>query len=351
MTTDPFSTVATELPRDRYGRPLITPPDGGDPVAYQRVTTFVGALEDTYHLSVWSQTMVVLGMARRQDLVLAASAITDPKDQFQKRTLKGLAKQAIDASGGGAAAGIGTALHAFSERADEGTLNLDDVPEAYRADMEAYSKVTRIFKPLDMEGFCVVDNLRVGGSYDRIYVVDAAGLADYEAEHGELYYPDASKVQVGDTFIGDLKTGSNVDFGMGKIAQQLAVYANAEKYDHTLGTRSPLPGNPSKKWGVVIHLPAGSGAARLLWVDLAAGWEAATTLSVGVHAYRKRRDLAKEFASARVAPTLAPNLVEQIKAAPSYEALKALYAANSERWTPGLTALAKDRTAELKAAA
>lgn len=350
MTADPFATVATELPRDRWGRPLITPPDGqGEPVAYQRVTTFVGALEDTYHLSVWKQTMVVLGMARRPDLSLAASVINNPKDQFQKRTLKSLAKQAFDASGGGAAAGIGTALHSYSELADMGTLDLNTVPETYRADLEVYIQIMRLFKPVAMEGFCVVDDLLVGGSYDRILAVDADGLAEYEAANGPLYYPDGTKVLAGDTMIGDLKTGSDVMLGMGKIAQQLGTYANALDYDHTLGTRTPLKGNPSKKWGVVIHLPAGTGAVRLLWCDLEAGWEAARTLSVGVHAYRKRRDLGHEFASARVAPTLAPNLVEQIKAATTYADLKALYSANSERWTPGLTALAKERTAELAA--
>ena len=79
-----------ELPRDRWGRPLITPPEGGDPVAYQRVTTFVGALEDTYHLGQWQIRMAVLGTAKRRDIQLAAAAITDPKDRYQKRTLNDL---------------------------------------------------------------------------------------------------------------------------------------------------------------------------------------------------------------------------------------------------------------------
>ena len=37
-----------EIPRDRYGRPCVIPPEG-DPkrVPYRRVTTFVKALEDT----------------------------------------------------------------------------------------------------------------------------------------------------------------------------------------------------------------------------------------------------------------------------------------------------------------
>ena len=88
--SSPFKTVSSELPRDRWGRPLITPPEGGDPVAYQRVTTFVGALEDTYHLGQWQIRMAVLGTARRRDIQVAAAAITDPKDRYQKRTLNDL---------------------------------------------------------------------------------------------------------------------------------------------------------------------------------------------------------------------------------------------------------------------
>ena len=57
-------TVVSELPRDRWGRPLITPPDGTTPVPYTRVTTFAKAVEDTYHLGRWAERMVALGMAK-----------------------------------------------------------------------------------------------------------------------------------------------------------------------------------------------------------------------------------------------------------------------------------------------
>lgn len=277
MTADPFSTVKTELPRDRWGRPLITPPEGGDPVAYQRVTTFVGALEDTYHLSLWAQRMVALGMTRRRDLVLAASAISDPDDKIQKRNLNDIAKQAKDAAQGSAAAITGTAIHAFTERIDRGE-QLTDVPEEHAPDLEAYRGITTGLVALGIEGFCVCDGLRVGGSYDRIYQFTDLFLGRYADKHGApLTYPGADgqagqKVKAGDVVIADLKTG-NVDYGLGKIAMQLGVYAHSEDYDHTLGTRTPLAGGPSKEWALVIHLPAGMGSARLLWVNIAAGWQ------------------------------------------------------------------------------
>ena len=330
-----FTPAQTELPRDRWGRPLITPPEGGEPVAYQRVTTFVGPLEDTYNLSIWSQTMVALGMSRRKDLVLAACAITDPKDQYQKRTLKAIAKQASEAANSGSAAAIGTALHALSEQIDSGTLDMATVPEDYVPDLVAYERIMQPFGVVAMEGFCVVDDLRVGGSYDRILRLPAGGLVT----------PDGETLE--GCVIGDLKTG-NVDWGIGKIAMQLGVYANGIDYNHVLGTRTPLQGDPSKKWAIIVHLPAGTGTARLLWVDIEAGYETARTLAVGVHAWRKRKDLSQVFATEAVTAPSGPTLVEQINDAKDYEALKAIHAANVRRWTPGLTALASEKTAALR---
>lgn len=356
--SDPFSTPQTELPRDRWGRPLITPPEGGDPVAYTRCTTFVGVLEDTYHLSLWSQRMVARGMAIRPDLVLAASAITDPKEQYSKRSLNDIAKQARDAAGAGAAAITGTALHTMSEKIDRGEP-MDAIPEAFRSDLEAYRAVTKGLETVAIEGFCVRDDLQVGGSYDRITRFTDEFLGAYEERTGDrLRYPGredsegkgcpGDEVQPGDAVIGDLKTG-NVDFGIGKIAMQLGVYANSVDYDHSTGARSALAATPSKEWGVIIHLPAGTGNARLLWVDVRAGFETAYTLAKDVQTWRKRKDLSSEFASTYVAPQRPASLVEQITAAKSYEELKSIYAMNISRWTPGLTELAKTRTAELAA--
>lgn len=346
-----FTTVATELPRDRWGRPLITPPEGGEPVAYQRVTTFVKAVDDTYFLTQWQKRMVALGMAGRRDLVLAVAAITDPDDRYQKRTLNDIAESAVEAAKGKARATIGTALHSLTEVLDRGQELGDNVPEEYVADLGVYTNIVRYLgKPVSMEGFVVVDHLRVGGSYDRVWEFTEEGLDLYEADFGRrMTYPDGEEVLPGDAIIGDLKTGKSVDFGIGAISMQLGTYANGEGYDHTLGTRTPVP-ITRRDWGVVIHLPAGSGKAELVWVDLAAGWEVAENILPLVHSWRKRKDLSETFARASVDAVTEVSLVELINAATSYEALGAIYAANGTRWTPGLTALAKARTEALKAA-
>lgn len=348
--SDPFSTVTAELPRDRWGRPLITPPDGGEPVAYTRVTTFVKALDDTYFLTQWQKRMVALGMAARRDLVLATVAIDDPDDRNSKKTLNRIAESAIEAAKAHARAEIGTALHSFSEKVDRGEA-VDNVPEEYAADLKAYAEaVTYLGDVVAIEGFCVVDDLRVGGSYDRVFRFTPEGLDAFEAAKGyRMSYPDGEEVAPGDTIIGDLKTGKSIDFGIGAISMQLATYANAEDYDHTLGTRTPVPVT-RRDWGVVIHLPAGSGRVELVWVDLAAGWQTVTEVAPRVHAWRKRKDLSYGFLSVTAEAPSAPSLVEEIHAAPSAEALRALYAANAHRWTPGLTSLSKARIEALKGA-
>ena len=53
---------------------MILPPNGGKRVAYRRVTTFVGALEDINGLLKWKARQVAYGMGQRRDLVLSAAA-------------------------------------------------------------------------------------------------------------------------------------------------------------------------------------------------------------------------------------------------------------------------------------
>ena len=81
----------------------------------------------------------------------------------------------------------------------------------------------------------------------------------------------------------DLKTG-RLDYGAGKIAQQLAVYANSKDYDPETGERSDQ--DVCTHYGIVVHLPQGTGEATVHVVDLVAGWEA-VKLSSQVREHRR----------------------------------------------------------------
>lgn len=306
MTTDPFDTpgqAAEDIQRDRFGRPLVVPPEGGRPVAYTRCTTYVDALEDKYNLSRWQQRMVAIGMADRPDLVLAAGAHRDDRNELAR-----IVDQAMDAAQAHAAAGVGTSLHRLTEQLDRGQIP-GPVPEAYRADLDAYAAATAKLEIVDIERFSVLDELKIGGTPDRTVRYQGRG------------------------YIADIKTGS-VEFGALKIAMQLAVYSRSVLYDPATRERTPLEVDQDR--AIVIHLPAGQGRCELLWVDIAAGWEA-VQVATQVRQWRKRRGLL----------TPLTDVSAEIAAASTVDELTDVWVRHQATWTDDLTALAAARKAEL----
>lgn len=260
-----FKSTEDPIPRDRWGRPLVVPPDGGKPVAYTRCTTFVGVLEDTFNLARWQQRTVAVGLSDRPDLQLSVVAHREDKHELNK-----ICQQAIDAGKGKSGAITGTALHKLTERVDR-KEDLGTIPESYKADLRAYWRQTQDLEPVELEAFVVHDKLRIGGTFDR--------LVKFQGQH----------------YVADIKTGSTLHFGAGKHAMQLATYANSTRYDHATQERTPLPPDLSRAWGIVIHLPAGTGTCSLHWVDIKSGWYAVTELAAPVRQWRARQDLLVPF--------------------------------------------------------
>lgn len=314
---DPFDIH--EVPRDRWGRPLIKPVGGGKPKAYTRATTYVGCLEDTFNLAKWQQRMVALGLAARPDLLLAVSAHSD-----DKRRLNDICDEAREAAAASSAATTGTALHRLAERLDRGEKL--DIPAAAKADLDAYRKATDGIEWLHIEQITVQDDLSVAGTPDRIGAL-GGGLA-------QVY---------------DLKTGS-IEWGLGKIAMQLALYAHSALYDIATGQRTPLDVDLER--AVIIHLPAGSGTCQLVEVDIAAGWEA-VQLATQVRAWRARKDLSRPLAEATsniATPNPAPQvdaLTVAISQADSADALTALWREHQAAWTDAHTVLAGVRKRQI----
>lgn len=314
-----------QIERDRWGRPMVVPPEGGKATAYTRCTTYVGCLDDTYKLGQWQQRHVVMGTALHDDLI-AAVRDTHPDD---RDTLDRLVDEAKERSGAGDAARLGTYLHAVTEAADRGTdpaavqppmqstgpLN----PADYVADLRAYEQATAPFKALHIEKFVVQDDLKVGGTPDRI--------VEFE----------------GRNYIADLKTGS-VEWGGLKIAMQLAMYAHSRLYDVRTHQRGDLPDVDLKR-GIVIHLPAGTGKASLLWVDIAAGWDA-VRVARDVREWRNRGR--RVFTPLDVQGDLVADLARtelemKVRGANSVETLTALWAKHANVWDDDLTAMATAR--------
>lgn len=314
----------TEVSRDRWKRPLITPPGGGKPEPYTRCTTYVGALEDTYNLEKWKMRMTAIGLGARPDLMLAVQACDPVRD---KEALNGHCDAAVEAASASAAANMGTAVHKLTEAVDRGELQLADVPAVARQDIAAYIDVMRQAKleVLGIEQFVVQDTIKVGGTFDRTLKLG------------------------GKTYIGDVKTGS-LDYGMGKIAMQLAVYANSRAYSPATGERTDLDVDLER--AIVIHLPIGTGKCFLRWVDIATGWEG-VHLAGQVREWRKRKNLSEVFEYARVdppAPTATTDrLMAAIHEATTVLELRELWVNNRAAWTDHHTAASKARKSTVTA--
>lgn len=325
MTTDVFGTDTPTVQRDRWGRPLITPPGGGKPTAFTRVTKFVSALEDTFALGRWQQRQLAVGLSGRPDLILAAAAHRDDKAKLDE-----LVDQAHEAAGTAAAATTGTALHRLAEQLDRGELtDLDRVPEQFRPDLEAYRRATAGFRYECIEQLMVSDEWRCAGTPDRL---------------GFLPGDPLMKVL-------DIKTGS-VEYGMSKIAMQLAVYANSLLYNVETGERTRLDIDLNR--AIVVHLPAGQGVCELHEVDIATALDG-VQLAYQVRAWRSVRRLARPLQSGRtraappeaIRTPVTRTLLDQIDDATSVDELTAIWSTNRSTWTTEATAAAVRRKQQL----
>lgn len=326
MTEQTLTTPAATIERDRWGRPLILQfagPDQGKRIPYTRVTTVAGSTDDKSGLMIWKSRMTALGLTQRRDLYTAVAS-TDPDD---KQTLNRLVNEAADAAGATAAATTGTAIHTFTERLDRGEP-LGNIPEEYRADLDAYAAATEGWEHLAVEQFLVNHEFKTAGTTDRIVRIN-----------GEVY-------------IADLKTGSSVNFPH-SWAIQLAIYSRSMRWDVEQECTIPWEQPPNQERGIVIHLPAGKGEAELYWVDLAAGWDAAR-LAFKVREWRSNRKLLAPYTATLPEPaepvgkpdTLPETgdwLLDTINHADSEMSLNLLWRTNQHQWADHHTAAAAAR--------
>ncbi|MEU0674454.1 hypothetical protein ABZ330_16440 [Streptomyces sp. NPDC006172] len=230
----------------------------------------------------WQSRMVLVGASRRSDLIDEARGL-DPDDPGDKKALNLLAERAKDAGGANDKSRRGTYLHDLTEYVDRGEPLPRSISGEDLDDMAAYMATTAALTVIAVEQFVVVPELRVGGTFDRLSYYEGPG-------------PDGKPIK--GNFITDTKTG-NVKYGRLKMAAQLAVYSRGKLYDHT---RFPVNASDKKAftawkkteftaeeaasayselppvnqdWGIIVHLPAGTGTCELYWANLNIGWRLA----------------------------------------------------------------------------
>jgi hypothetical protein len=267
---------ADDIPRDRWGRPLITPVTGGKPVPYTRVSTLAKALDDKTALTAWKCRQTALGLAQRPDLVTKARAV----DGLDKRSLDEVVEEALAAAASDRAANVGTALHALTEKVDAGVdpADLVDMTDPLFLDLVAYREATQHLRMEAAELFVVCDDLQAAGSFDRL-----------------VHLPDYGLV------VADLKTGQHEPNYPHGVAQQIAIYAHGTLYNQDAGRIAALAElGVRTDVGLLIHLPAERGLCDLYVIDLDHGWALAQT-AVAVRAAYKTKPLTKMPAPAPAA--------------------------------------------------
>lgn len=246
--------VPQDIPRDQWKRPLIRPIGGGEPEAFTRVSTLAKSLDDLNNLMAWAERKTAAGLVMRPDLQTKIAGILangDPDNDWKlKRELNGVCREAKEAAGATQARNKGTGFHALTEAIDRGNEPAY-VPEADKSRLDDYRRALHGFKSLEVELFCVNDQLRAAGTFDRL-----------------LLCPD-SRVRV-----ADLKTGKNDVAYPFSATVQIATYANSQRYNPETGERSPLHAALDLTTGLLIHLPP-SGGCEVIPLDIEMGWEAA----------------------------------------------------------------------------
>jgi hypothetical protein len=303
-------TDESELPKDQWGRYKLPHPVTGKVAGRTRVTTFAKTIADTFTLNQWALRMALKGLTMRHDLYALVAAT--PLDERER--LNELGEQAKEAASARAAANLGTAMHAFAERADKtGEIDPAMPPELRRillARQQALADHRITMVPDMIERTVWVPGFDVVGTFDRwSYVGHPAG--------GNI---DPTVVDDPGEIVDD-KTGRDLTYGQGEIAVQLACYANAEYVlnreifwedwrrltagmrpgtaPKTMPTRCWEPMPPTRKdRALVIHMPVAQAVdsptappvVTVLEVDIQQGWEAAK-LCETVRVWRKNKTL------------------------------------------------------------
>ena len=274
--------ITTELgiPRDRYGRYILTPPDGKKPKAYTRVTTIAKTLDDQTALTAWKIRAALKGAADRKDLLLQLHTLDAERD---KSAIDQIARTCVELGGGTAAATTGIAMHSILEAHDRGQDGLGRQPPAELAEtIETYQALLKACNvaivPEFIETCLVNDELGYAGTVDRIVTID------------------------GVSYIADIKTGKSLAYGGLGFGSQLAAYAHSTHATTDGVDRVELPPINQHR-ALIIHIPSNAlHHVALHWVDIENGWNA-FKLALSV---RDMRNLGKHFVLDELTPAGPP---------------------------------------------
>ena len=286
------------------GTPKVWWPDNSRQSFYGRPSGWGKKGENTSNLERWKVRTTVSGyldFGDQSKALRAERAALGPEDKAQHNALNEKALRLANVQDR-----LGTAVHALTERHD---LGQSTVPGEYAPDLEAWKQITRHFKIVTMpsgrpgvEVFVALDyditdpatgqvainpddglpfrTVRLAGTFDRLVRYRPCSICGCR------------------NYILDLKTGKIV-FGQQTIAVQLGIYSGSKEYIPFAdgGERHDLP-DVCLHRGIVINLPAGTGVAQAVWVNIAWGYSKAVELIPRITSYQYKKDLILDFTPA-----------------------------------------------------
>jgi len=227
---------------DQWDRYVLPDPLTGEMRHWTRASTVAKVLPDNYHLNLWKQRSVAVGLARRHDLLALVASVGDPRSDAGKAELNAICTRALEAAGGTERRDLGTALHAFTASHDRGLPQ--PAPPHLIPDVSAYAGLLR------REGLTVIPAYT-----ERVVCVPEWGLA------GRL----DRAVSCLDNMIrvADVKTGDRADeFGDLEFVVQQGIYVRGLAYGvynaaQRVWEPFPYAGKLGTDVALIIHLPVG----------------------------------------------------------------------------------------------
>jgi hypothetical protein len=243
--------------RRANGAPMIIDKNGKNQ-RFSRPSNWGKELDDENALVNWKINRAVEGVAK--DPALQARAVSlDPDGD--RELWSDLREAAINAGRGAQAADIGTALHKMTERWEtepdyDPGLPYTPFLEAYEKGLTELGLISQRF-----EFQMVTTEYRTAGTADRLYELDR-----------DLPLPNGEMMPRGSLVIGDIKTGSKLDFSIPAYSIQMSLYAQGEMYDVVTDQFLPTP-EINQDWGIIAWIPskADTPMCEFRWVDLAVG--------------------------------------------------------------------------------
>lgn len=282
---------------------------------WRRVSTLIKKVDtNTSALDAWKKRQVLLGAARRDDIILGVKALGAPDpvlgwNEPTKKKLNAWAEDCMTAAGSSAGATEGTAMHDLTERVDRGEP-IDQVtaglPGPAAASLRAYAKLRELngWRSVEIERTVVCDELNVAGSFDRIDLIPGLagmlGNGTCQHDHGGDHGPGGTMSEL--PVIVDVKTEKDPLLNGLHIGPQLAIYSRVKRMwipantDIGNGVTVMSPqyvDAPCVRQDVAIVVHVRDGKAIPYFVDLTAGWEAA---QAAARQLQREKDAKKWFA-------------------------------------------------------